>query len=360
MTLVRDAARPLLGKRIAFLFGPGNIAVDYASSLVRGPERALLELGASVHTLNYALLKDDILGFQETRPDPRRDRYPDNSPFVRAGSALLEEGGPFDLTIGLFYDSCLADRLVEALRKHGGRLINYPLNLLDQPAHFTRCLELFDETWCAEEEALPSLGSKGRYVPMASDPWIFRPVGVPREPRLLFVGSAYGARREMLARCSEVLETTVAGARFDAVSALRGLARTMVRERRLPSRHALFRGQPPIGDEAYVRLAATHGVSAGFADVVREGTGELLHKVRLREYDATMTGLCHLAFRLPELERHFEDGKEILLYRSQDELPPLLARIARGSIDWRAIGAAARKRSVRDHTWTRRFSAALG
>lgn len=360
MTLVRDAARPLLGKRVAFIYGPGNVSVDYASALVRGPERALLELGATVHTFNYALVNDSIQAFQETRPDPRKDLYADDSPLVRGIAGMLEAGGPFDLTLGLFYDVCLADRLVEALRTKGGRLINYPLNLLDQPAHFTRCLELFDETWCAEEEALPELGSRGRYVPMASDPWIFQPVGEPHQPRLLFVGSAYGARREMLAKCASILETTVAGARFGVKGALRGVARSLLRERRLPSRHALFRGQPPIGDEAYVRLAAAHGVSVGFADVFREGTRELFHKVRLREYDATMTGLCHLAYRLPELERHFDDGKEILLYRSHDELLQLLARIARGEIDWRAIGAAARRRAARDHTWTQRFSAALG
>ena len=359
MTLIRDPLRPLAGKRVAFVFGPGNVAVDYAAALVRGPERALLELGASVDTFNYAHVRDEILRFERSRPDPARDRYPESSPLVREVAGFLARGGPYDLTLGFFYDFCLAAPVEEALRKHGGRLFNYPLNLLDQPRHFARCIDLFDETFCAEEDALPLLGAKGRYVPMASDPFIFRPVGEAVRPRLLFVGSAYGARRELLARCAKSIETTVAGSGFGLSGALRTVARRVVRERRLPSLSLLRGGREPIGDEAFVRLAGEHGVSVGFSDVRQESTGRIVHKVRLREYDSPMTGLCHVARRLPELERHFEPGREMLLYDSPDELPEVLSRIARGELDFRAIGRAARARAARDHTWTQRLRAAL-
>lgn len=364
MTLALDPARPLAGKRVAFVFGPGNLAVDYAAALVRGPERALLELGADVRTFNWALVADAIAAFESTRPDPVRDRHPEDGGLVRAVVSFFEEQGPFDLTLGFFYDVCLAAPVEQALRARGGHLINYPLNLLDQPRHFTRCVELFDQTFCAEEDALAPLGAKGRYVPMASDPWIFRPVGpAPREPRLLFVGSAYGPRHEALSRCAQAIDTTVAGSGFGWRGTARALGRAVIRERRVPSlaplRDALVSDRRPIGDEAFVRLAASHGVSVGFSDVRQEATGALLHKVRLREYDATMTGLCHVARRLPELTRHFEPGREILLYDSLDELPALLARIRRGELDWRGIGAAARARAARDHTWTQRLRAAF-
>jgi hypothetical protein len=317
-----------------------------------------------VHTFNWALVADGLAAFAAGRPDPGRDRYPLDSPQVRALVDFFAEGGPFDLTLGCFYDVCLAAPVEEALQKRGGHLINYPLNLLDQPRHFARCVQLFDETFCAEEDAVAALGAKGRYVPMASDPWIFRPLGrSPAEPRLLFVGSAYGPRHEALARCGQVIDTTALGSGFGLQGTVRALGRAVVRERRLPSllplREALLRDRRPVGDEAFVRLAASHGVSVGFSDVRQEGTGALLHKVRLREYDATMSGLCHLARRLPELERHFEPGREMVLYDSLDELPSLLARIRRGELDWRRIGAAARLRAARDHTWTQRFRAAF-
>lgn len=362
------------GKRIALVLGPGNLAVDYAQALVRGPERALLELGFDVQTFNTAHYKESIQAFYRRRPrvGPRVgiDQFPEGEGLVRG---LLDFFGAdrFDLTIGLFYDAYLTPALMGVLRERGGRLVNWPLNLLDQENHFRRCLAFFDETWCAEEGALEGLraqhGARIRFVPMASDPHIFRPLGSPKEPAVLFLGSAYGERVQMLARCGEILPTTVAGPGHGPVSVLRTIARRALRERhfigpregaQLLLRSVRGRAQP-VGDEEYVRLAAAHGVSVGFSDVKQETTGKTVHKVRLREYDAAMTGLCHLARRLPELERHFEPGKEMLLYDSTDELFELLREIARGQIDFRAVGAAARKRAVRDHTWTTRLRAAL-
>lgn len=366
MALPLDSARPLAGRKVALVFGPGNVSIDYAAALVRGPERALLELGATVHTFTAAHYREAIEAHALPRPKPHV-RYADASPLPAGIVSFLEENGPYDLTLAYFYDNYLTPRVVETLRRRGGRLVNYPLNLLDQPNHFEDCLALFDETWCAEEEAVAALAprfpGKLRYVPMASDPWIFRPVGEPEAPRVLFVGSAYGERVELLARCAAELPTTVAGSGFDLAGVARNIARRVVRERHLPGVReaarmvaASARGRrQPIGDEAYVRLAATHGVSVGFSDVKQETTGKIVHKVRLREYDATMTGLCHVARRLPETTRHFEDGREILLYDTTDELFAHLRRIREGSVDWRAIGRAARARAARDHTWTARL-----
>ena len=370
MTLIRDAGRPLAGKRVALVFGPGNVAIDYAAALVRGPERALLELGASVDTFTFSHYLDAIVAYARDRP-PHGLRYPEGSPLPRGLVDFFESGGPYDLTLAYFYDIYLTPSVVETLRRRGGRLVNYPLNLLDQSNHFADCLALFDETWCAEEDALALLSErfprKLRYVPMASDPWIFRPLGEPARPRLLFVGSAYADRAEQLARCAEVIPTTVSGSGFDLLGVVRGLGRRLVRDHHLVPplaaagmvASALRRDRRPIGDEHYVRLAAQHGVSVGFSDVKQETTGRIVHKVRLREYDATMTGQCHLARRLPELQRHFEEGREILLYDDPSELPGLLRRIVGGELDWRAIGRAARARAAAEHTWTVRFREAL-
>ena len=85
----------------------------------------------------------------------------------------------------------------------------------------------------------------------------------------------------------------------------------------------------------------------------------MLRKVRLRDYEAPMCGLCHLAARLPELERGFEDRKEMLFYDDADEIPELLARIRRNEISWREIGRRARMRAEAEHTWTRRLATAF-
>ena len=92
---------------------------------------------------------------------------------------------------------------------------------------------------------------------------------------------------------------------------------------------------------------------------MQERTGRKLHKVRLREYEAAMCGLCHVAYDLPEVRRGFEADREMLFYQSEDELTAQLRRIREGAIDFRAVGRAARARAERDHTWTVRLRQAL-
>ena len=91
MTLIRDAGRPLAGKRVALVFGPGNVAIDYAAALVRGPERALLELGASVDTFNFAHYLDAIVAYAKDYP-PHGLRYPEGSPLRTTTIARLDTG----------------------------------------------------------------------------------------------------------------------------------------------------------------------------------------------------------------------------------------------------------------------------
>ncbi len=365
----RSLPRTLNRANVALIYGPGNINVEYASSLVRGLERALFELGATVYTFNTALYKNCIVRFYNSGPRVGVDCFPENSELVKGIISFLHTGpsSGFDLVLGYFYDSYLLSNVMEALRRHARLLVNYPLNLLDQENHFSRALEFFDETWCSEEGALDRLrtkyGQRVRYVPMASDPFIFRPVGVPERPALLFVGSSYGRRMELLAICARQMPITVAGTGHNLAGALRAIARRLIRDRTLipPMQIARMlsdsvRNRRPIGDEEFVQLAARHGVSIGFADVREELTRNTVFKVRLREYECAMTGLCHIARRLPELERHFETGREILLYDDPEEIPSILRRISRGELDWIAIGQRARQRAEREHTWRARFA----
>jgi hypothetical protein len=358
--------QPLQRARVALLYGPGHLGMDFAAGLLRGIERGLLELGARVRTLNLAFYKRVIRGGDEP--------YPDDSPLTTGMADFLEEcwpAGRVDLCFGLFHDVYLTDRLREVLRRRCATVVNYPLNLLDQPHRFQRSLAFCDQTFCSEEEALDPLGAafpgKLRYVPMAADPWIFRRLAAPVRPRLLFVGSLYADRLWLLDRCARELPVSIYGSGHDPVSVLRGLGREFLRNRRPTGPvqvarmvgRSLLRDHRLVSDEELVRLAAEHGVSVGFSEVTQERTGLRCHKVRLREYESAMTGLCHLARRLPELERSFEPGAEMLFYERPEQIPELLGRVAAGEIDFRGIGERARARAARDHTWTVRLRAAF-
>ena len=351
------------GKRIALLYGPGQLSADYANGLLRGIERGLLELGAEVATLNLSFFKRVIHGGDAP--------YADDSPFVTGIVRFLDETWPdqkFDYCFGMFHDVFLRPPVREALRRRCLRLLNYPLNLLDQPHRFEESIAFFDSTLCSEEEAFQELSArfpgKLQYVPMASDPYIFRPLATPPRPGLLFVGSLYAERQWFLDECAQRIPVSAYGVNHTVPAVVRGIGRELLRNGKWTSpvqaarmvRRAAMRDRRLVSDEEFVRLASEHGVSIGFSEVRQEHTNKLCHKVRLREYEATMMGMCHLARRLPELERGFDEGKEILLYDSFDEALELLTKINSGEIDWRSIGEGARRRAERDHTWTHRLA----
>ena len=110
---------------------------------------------------------------------------------------------------------------------------------------------------------------------------------------------------------------------------------------------------------SFTELANSRGPRIDAALAARTDLGKGC-PMRLRDYDATMCGLCHLAARLPELERGFDEGREILYYDDVAEIPGLLAKIRRDAIPWRDIGKNARIRAETEHTWTKRLGAALG
>lgn len=358
--------QPLRGARVALLYSPGQVGIDCASGLLRGIERGLLELGGDVRTHNTALYKGAIRGGDKP--------WPKDSPFVRGMIDFLNEQWPgekIDICFSLLHDVFLSDELKETLRRRCAKVINYPLNLLDQPHRFQEAMKFCDVTFCSEEAALPSLEAHApgriRYVPMASDPWIYRRLNDAPSPRLLFVGSLYANRQQLLDECAQAIPVSIFSKQQTVRDAARGIARELVRNQVVigPLQAARILGRAVradrrhVSDEEFVRLAAEHGVSAGFSDVRQERTGALLHKVRLREYEATMCGLCHVARRLPELERGFEEGREILFYERDEEIPALLQRIRNGELNYRTIGRAARARAERDHTWTVRLRAAF-
>jgi spore maturation protein CgeB len=270
----------------------------------------------------------------------------------------------------MFHDLYLPPELQDSLRRTCRRVVNYPLNLLDQAHRFEKTAEFCDETFCAEEEALAPLrarfgASKIRYVPLADDPYIHRPVGSPDSPRVLFVGSVYADRLTLLDHCDRELPVSIYGANYNLPGVLRNFASEYLRARKRPEilsalrtiRRVVSRDQRIVGDEEFVRLASKHGISVGFANVRHEQTREMLKKVRLRDYEAPMCGLCHIAARLPELERGFDDRKEILFYDDTAQIPELLAKIRKNEIPWHEIGQKARVRAEVEHTWTKRLGA---
>src|SRR5262249_32064133 len=112
----------------------------------------------------------------------------------------------------------------------------------------------------------------------------------------------------------------------------------------------------PVSDEEYVALFSTSTISLGFlilGDTQR--TAWPLRQVRLREFEAPMSGAFYLTEWLDELEHHYVVGREIECFRSRDELVDKARYYVAHDAERERIRRAGLERARRDHTWRRRF-----
>jgi spore maturation protein CgeB len=80
-----------------------------------------------------------------------------------------------------------------------------------------------------------------------------------------------------------------------------------------------------------------------------------LRQIRLREFEAPMAGAFYLTGWLEEMARHYEVGKEIVCYRSLEEMVDLARHYLVHDTERERIRRAGHERAKQDHTWQRRF-----
>ncbi len=174
-------------------------------------------------------------------------------------------------------------------------------------------------------------GVPALWLPMASDPDIFRPFpDVKKDVEVSFVGMRYGMREALVEFLrSHGVDVQVWGLKWP-------------------------RGALPIAEvpQVIARSKVCLGVSSiGFTWGV---TGP-----KMRDYDVTMAGGCYVTQHSAELCEHFVPGREIDTYTSFEEcLRKVRLYVNRPDLA-AEMGRAARARCMRDHTWEGRFEKML-
>jgi hypothetical protein len=171
-------------------------------------------------------------------------------------------------------------------------------------------------------------GGMAIYFPEASDADLFHPM--PHLPRLhdvSFVGSRYGIRADVVEalRCTGV----------DVAAWGNGWENGRIALEAVP---VLF---------AQSRIVL--GVSAiGHS---RDFVG-----LKLRDFDAPLSGSCYLTQHNADLEALYCIGEEIVTYRNIKDCVAQVQALLANPGRLAAIGAAGRARAMADHTWRKRFT----
>lgn len=170
-------------------------------------------------------------------------------------------------------------------------------------------------------------GCPALFFPEASDPEIFHPM--PELPKLYevsFVGGRYGIREKIvLALRKADIKVMAYGSGWEGG--------------RLPA-------------EDVPQLFAQSKIVLGVGTI---GHCEDFYALKMRDFDAPMSGSFYLTHDNPDLHSMYRVGEEIETYRTIEECVEKTRRYLADDLRREQIAAAGNARALREHTWERRF-----
>jgi len=302
---------------------------------------------------------------------------------------------PFDLIFTYLMDGMLDLAVLDELRRGGVPLCNFSCNNIHQFSLVAELSPHVDFCLHAERDAREkflAVGATPLWWPMASNPRYFKPYPLQRSLPVSFVGANYALRahfiQHLLAQGIEV-HAYGPGWQYGTTSAWRSLAKRakyLLRSafsgsaeaqyqasanlaehdfRRLLAKSYPHNLHPPVSDEELVQLYSRSQISLGFLEVYEghDASRAVTRHVHLREFEAPMSGALYCTGYSDELAGYFEPDREILVYRTPEELADKTRYYLAHAPEGEAIRQAGRQRALRDHTYQRRFEqlfAALG
>ncbi|MBI2471666.1 MAG: glycosyltransferase [Planctomycetes bacterium] len=269
------------------------------------------------------------------------DKQRMNSDLIKAVQAAHREQ-PIDVFFSYLSGRLVSPGIIRAIGMAGIPTLNICLddktkfyNTLE-PTGFTGMADIanaFTMCWTSTEDAVKayeSVKARAIYLPEGANPEIYRPLDIPFDIDVSFVGQCYGQRPSII----EYLKS-------------RGVS-VQTFGRGWPS------GEIPVED--MVRIYNRSRINLGFAAV---GNSKDVCCLKGRDFEVPMSGGLYLTQYHPELENVYEIGKEIVCYKNLDELAEKIHYYLAHPQEAEKIMKAGMLRARREHTWFRRFERAF-
>lgn len=174
-------------------------------------------------------------------------------------------------------------------------------------------------------------GAPAFYMPQGVDEQYYRPLDVPQDVDVSFVGQRYGYRASLVDHLSK------SGVGVECYGSGWGTRK--------------------VSDDEKVALYTRSKVNLGIGGV---GYSEQLTCIKGRDFEAPSAGGFYLTTYDAELADLFRIGEEIVCYRDAIDCAELIRYYLERPEEARRIAVAGRARCLRDHTWERRFEDFLG
>jgi spore maturation protein CgeB len=352
-----------------------------------------LNLRRSLEDMGHELVRFDFPGWPDDADDAwqRVGKPRTNERLLSAFRKAVQQGG-VDLFFGYFYSSVAYPETIDLIRKSGVPTINFSCNNVHQFDLVRDIAARFDVCVVPERAALAdfkAVGANPVRIQLAANPTVYRPYPEPRMYDVTFVGQRYADRAEFLdylAQNGIAVRAWGAGwqthKRADLAQARAALAlvederldgiRRLVKQRlSRPRRHELAPherssparvvdtssfGGPRLLQTDLVKNFSQSRLSLGFATAGESHlTGKRLTHLRLREFEAPMSGALYLTEDQAELAEYFEPGKEVLTYVDRQDLLDKARYYLGHQEESERIRRAGFMRARQNHTWQHRF-----
>jgi spore maturation protein CgeB len=345
-----------------------------------------LNLRRSLEDMGHELVRFDFPGWpDDTDASWTRSGKPrTNERLLHTFRAELNKQR-IDLFFGYFYSSVAYPETIQLIRRSGVPTVNFSCNNVHQFDLVRDIAPAFDACIVPERSALPdflSAGARALRIQLAANPRVYRPMPEPRRYDVAFVGQRYADRASFLDHLHRHgIDVRAWGAgwqtrkRLDVANVKAALA--LVEDERLDGVRRLLRrnravangsasaddavdtrayGGPRLLHRDLVRMFSESRISLGFATAGNSHqTERRLTHLRLRDFEAPMSGALYLTERQPELEEYFVPGQEVLAYADRDELLELVRFYLAHPEHAERIRRSGFGRARTDHTWQHRF-----
>jgi len=291
---------------------------------------------------------------------------------------------PIDLFFSYFYSSCATAQTIAEIRSMGIRTMNWYCNASYQLHLVADIAPAYD--WCLVPEKYRladyrALGANPIYLQEAANPRIYYPRQASRDFDVTFVGARYADRpHHIKALVDAKIDVHTFGPgwldpvglkQIESLSDIPRFATSPRAWKRMVARayRRLFAPErvqpvlpksvcgPMLSDDDMVAMYSRSKISLGFSTVDSDPSGERIVQIRLRDFEAPMSGAFYMLEYQPEFAEFFEIGSEIVCYRGVDDLVAKCEYYLTHPDEREAIRQAGHERALRDHTWQKRFTA---
>ena len=295
-------------------------------------------------------------------------------------------------------DNCLNESLLGVVAKNGLPSLLICFDNLSVPYKHKKCCKYFDLVWVTSKETeylFERWGANTLFQPYAANPFVYRQHSGAEINSLCFIGSCYGVRKEKIEYLiSNNLDIKLYGGNYDinvntpftnsllslsdSFSSVASLSKFSIGRRCLKAallKSFFCREKAPSSDfqnlisrsnsltfDEMSQCYSRHSLSLCVTELWNTYLLKRpIHKLHLRTFEVPMSGGLQISSRCNELSNYYEEDVEAIYYSSGEEMIDKCHFYLNdeNALIRQKIKAAARARSLRDHTWKHRFDNAF-